>query len=52
MDFQEQLEHLDNNNGEKSQYMELILSILHDNWVSKEESDIIENAIYSYESAR
>ena len=50
--FSEALEFLDNNNGEKSQYMDLILSILHDNWTSKEDTDIIQNAIYSYAEAR
>lgn len=52
MDFQETLEHLDNNNWEKSQYMQLILDVLYDNWVSKKEIDLIQNAIYSYDGAK
>jgi len=49
---QETLEYLDNNNGEKSQYMELILKVLHDNGTSKEDTDLIQNAIYSYNDAK
>jgi predicted nucleic-acid-binding protein len=52
MNFQETLEHLDNNNWEKSQYMQLILGILHNNGTSKEDTDIIQNAIYSYNTAK
>lgn len=52
MDFQETLEHLDNNNWEKSQYMQLILDVLHSNGTSKEDTDIIQNAIYSYNTAK
>lgn len=52
MNNSETLEFLDNNNGEKSQYMELILRVLHDNGTSKEDTDLIQNAIYSYESAK
>jgi len=51
MTHQETLEHLDNNNWEKSHYMDLILAILHNNWTSKEDTDIIQNAIYSYNDA-
>jgi hypothetical protein len=51
MDFQETLEHLDNNNWEKSQYMKLILAILYNNGTSKEDTNIIQNAIYSYNDA-
>jgi len=32
--------------------MQLILDVLHDNGTSKSETDLIQNAIYSYESAR
>ena len=52
MDFSERLEHLDNNDWEKSDYMQLIKDILHDNWTSAIEISIIENAIYSYAEAR
>lgn len=52
MNNSETLEYLDNNNGEKSKYMELILQVLHENGTSKEDTDLIQNAIYSYESAR
>jgi hypothetical protein len=48
MTNQETLESLDNNNGEKSQYMDLILKVLHENGTSKEDTDLIQNAIYSY----
>ena len=46
------LEFLDNNNWEKSQYMELILKVLHDNGTSKEDTNLIQNAIYSYNTAK
>lgn len=49
---QDTLEYLDNNNWEKSQYMELILKVLHDNGTSKEDTDLIQNAIYSYNDAK
>ena len=49
---QDTLEFLDNNNGEKSQYMELILKVLFDNGTSKEDTDLIQNAIYSYNTAK
>ena len=49
---QDTLEFLDNNNGEKSQYMELILKVIHDNGTYKEDTDLIQNSIYSYESAK
>ncbi len=52
MNNSETLEFLDNNNGEKSQYMELILQVLHDNGTSKEDTDLIQNAIYSYNDAK
>lgn len=52
MDFTERLEYLDNHSWEKDQYMKLILDILYDNGTSKEDTDLIQNAIYSYESAR
>lgn len=52
MDNNETLEYLDNNNGEKSQYIELILRVLYDNGVSKQDSDLIQNAIYSYNTAK
>jgi predicted house-cleaning noncanonical NTP pyrophosphatase (MazG superfamily) len=52
MNNSEALEFLDNNNGEKSQYMELILKVLHDNGTSKEDTDLIQNAIYSYNTAK
>lgn len=52
MNNQETLEHLDNNNWEKSQYMDLILKILFENWTSKEDTDLIQNAIYSYNTAK
>ena len=52
MSFSEQLEYLDNNNWDKSQYMKLIKDILHDNGTSALEISIIENAIYSYADAK
>lgn len=52
MDNYETLEFLDNNNWEKSQYMKLILKVLHDNGTSKEDIDLIQNAIYSYNTAK
>ena len=52
MSFSERLEHLDNNNWDKEQYMKLIKDILHDNWTSALEVSTIENAIYSYWDAR
>ena len=51
-DNAEKLEFLDNNNWEKSQYMELIMKVLHENGTSKEDTDLIQNAIYSYELAK
>lgn len=52
MNNSETLEFLDNNNWEKSQYMELILKVLYNNGTSKEDTELIQNAIYSYESAQ
>lgn len=52
MTFQETLEYLDNNNGEKSQYMELIQQVLFANGTSKEDTDVIVNAIYSYDNSK
>ena len=52
LDNSETLEFLDNNNGEKSQYIELILKVLHDNGTSKEDTDLIQNAIYSYDNSK
>lgn len=52
MNNSETLEYLDNNNWEKSQYMELILKVLHDNGTSKEDTDLIQNAIYSYDNSK
>ena len=49
---QDTLEFLDNNNGEKSQYMELILQVLHENGTSKQDIDLIQNAIYSYDNSK
>jgi hypothetical protein len=46
------LEYLDNNGWEKSQYMELIRDIMRSYWMSKIDMDVIENAIYSYESSK
>ncbi len=52
MNNSEALEYLDNNNWEKSQYMELILKVLHDNGTSKDDIDLIQNAIYSHNDAK
>lgn len=50
--FQEVLERMDESNSEKSDYMALILQILYENWTSKEDTETIQNAIYSYDQAR
>ena len=52
MNNSETLEYLDNNNGEKSQYMDFIMKILYDNGTSKEDTNLIQNAIYSYNTAK
>lgn len=52
MNYSETLEFLNNNNWEKLQYMELILKVLHDNGTSKEDTDLIQNAIYSYDNSK
>lgn len=50
--FQERLEALDEINAHKSEYMALILDILHKNGTSKEDIDTIQWAIYSYDEAK
>lgn len=52
MDYQERLEHLDNNNGEKSDYMTLISEILHSLGTPKSETDTIIGAIESYSQSK
>lgn len=52
MNNSEKLEFLDNHDCDKSQYMELILKVLFDNGTSKEDTDLIQNAIYSYNTAK
>lgn len=52
MDFSERLEYLDNNDWDKSDYMKLILDVMYENWTSKEDTELIQNAIYSYAEAR